>query len=448
MALFGLSNVYPPGSGDGVLLHRAARELLPEFFRMMRGGLYESALNDARERFGEQLDWFDNDVEEPPPVRIPPALPESAPATEDDVQGGILRSYDGVTHGWRLVLLAFDGAAALADFLTRFRPTRERDGLPPGGVAANIAFTLEGLRVARMSEAQIAWFPEEFLVGMEARATTLGDVHTNHPRRWRLPVRNGFDNPKEVGDPVSLKSVHAMVQLRVRPQDPLAYSVQQAREELGKAWTGIVQGLDGVRVLSVQWMQRHFDDDGQVIDHFGFTDGGSDPVFDPAQQGTQYPNLVHLGEALLGYDNEADRATQASTDRDRFLRNGSFVVVRKLRQDVAALENAVDAAVASDDAHLTRDIVLAKMMGRYPTGNPKSGLPLIATDPQHPNDFNYEDDKTGSTCPLHAHIRRANPRMLKPSDNDDTIASAGCRAKRSIGISPDCGRRLRRSKSG
>lgn len=60
------------------------------------------------------------------------------------------------------------------------------------------------------------------------------------------------------------------------------------------------------------------------------------------------------------------------------MRDGSFLAVRKLRQDVEALDNAMSEAVAtvSDQVKgLAREDLIAKILGRWPTGwirNPAS----------------------------------------------------------------------------
>ena len=51
-------------------------------------------------------------------------------------------------------------------------------------------------------------------------------------------------------------------------------------------------------------------------EHFGFADGGSDPTIDPASCAV-YPNQIHLGELLLGYENEADWPPGCRATRNR-----------------------------------------------------------------------------------------------------------------------------------
>ena len=431
VGLFRLAELYPPGTGDGIILHRAARELLPELVRMLPLADYAGAVAHARERFGEQIGWLERDAEPLPAVRVPPPLPESAPPFDAaDVQAGIVRAYEGMTDGC-LLLVGFDHAAALAAFLQGFAPTCEADAITAGQLVRNLAFTVEGLRLAGLPDAQIDALPEEFVQGMDKRAGVLGDLRGNHPRRWHLPARNWHDGigaddsqDAETPDRVELSAVHAVVQLRVGAANTAAADgdptpAQGARARLFAELERLVGGIDGVRPLSLQWMQRFHSERGEVVEHFGFTDGHSQPSIYPAQQGSMYPNRVHLGEILLGHDNEADQAPDAQgQDAESpvaaLLRNGSFLVVRKLRQDVRALDRAVDEA-AAENPGLDRERVLAKMMGRWPGSHSQSGQPLLPTK-GGPNNFSYELDAQGLHCPVHAHIRRANPRSEVPSE--------------------------------
>jgi Dyp-type peroxidase family len=99
--------------------------------------------------------------------------------------------------------------------------------------------------------------------------------------------------------------------------------------------------------------------------------------------------------------------------------NGSYVVYRKLQQDVAgfwrfAQHEAVRATGRADVTHMLW--VASRMMGRWP-----SGAPLVITPERDDarlhdrNDFLYDDDVDGLACPLGSHVRRTNPRaVLKP----------------------------------
>ena len=88
--------------------------------------------------------------------------------------------------------------------------------------------------------------------------------------------------------------------------------------------------------------------------------------------------------------------------------NGTYMVFRKLYQDVAAfrqyLMTAAKALYGSDD-HYHQELVAAKMMGRWRSGCPVDLSPdkddlTIAADPQRRNNFTYEATSRACGAPL------------------------------------------------
>jgi deferrochelatase/peroxidase EfeB len=97
-----------------------------------------------------------------------------------------------------------------------------------------------------------------------------------------------------------------------------------------------------------------------------------------------------------------------------FARNGTFMVLRKLHQDVAGF-TALRDRLAEHDFNHDRELAAAKLVGRWPDGTPlvlrphsSPESPAIAAPER--NDFRYANDPRGYACPIGAHIRRANPR--------------------------------------
>ncbi|MFZ2406876.1 MAG: peroxidase, partial [Methylobacter sp.] len=203
-----------------------------------------------------------------------------------------------------------------------------------------------------------------------------------------------------------------------------------------KAWREKVEGKlfpSAFQVLS----QLPTQDIGE-IEPFGFADGISQPNIDwERQQSTDphqrdgYSNLLALGEVVLGYPNEyrqyiarplidlqTDPLAAALPNAEEqpalkdFARNGSYLVLRQLAQDVPGFWQFLDKASGSIPEK--REQLAAAMVGRQ-----RNGLPLVppaAEDiPGIPGDdrlnqFNYVSDPGGNRCPLGAHIRRSNPR--------------------------------------
>jgi Dyp-type peroxidase family len=427
--LYRLADLYPPPSPDGQLLLRAAHELLPEFERVANGDqTLDLAWARAAKRFKEPLEWF-RQVPPTPRARTyspPPDTPVLEHA--DSLQAGILEPYPDVDHGV-LVMLGFSSPKAVEALLKAVKPTlRHRQmSLQPGDFACNLAFSLEGLRIAGLTDAEVELLPTEFVQGMERRASVLGDVRINHPRRWRLPMRNwhlgeAAPEPDDLatGERVPLESVHAVLQLRrIRVVQTPAATVAEVRKSLYDELVKLLPMREGVVPLSLQWVHRLHSNGGrghEILDHFGFQDGSSDPVLNKTQAGTAFSNHVHPGEALWGYPNAADvdppALPKASPWLRELLHNGSFLVLRKLRQDVAQMERVAADGAAAIGGHVDPTLVKAKMMGRWPHIGVKpadQGKPLVR-ETGAPNDFNFTTDREGSACPFHSHIRRANPR--------------------------------------
>ena len=173
---------------------------------------------------------------------------------------------------------------------------------------------------------------------------------------------------------------------------------------------------------------------------FGFKDGISQPQLDwdqtkklPGDQ-PEYSNLTALGEFLLGYPNEygkyCDRpllpsgddrsagllpAAEDSDQRD-LGRNGSYLVLRQLEQDIAGFWRFLDRQTEGNVADQTK--LAEAMVGRRMNGEPL--VPLsngqftsadqATNDAMKLNGFTYESDSDGNRCPFGAHIRRVNPR--------------------------------------
>jgi deferrochelatase/peroxidase EfeB len=173
------------------------------------------------------------------------------------------------------------------------------------------------------------------------------------------------------------------------------------------------------------------------VEPFGFADGISQPTLDwdgARTPGTvadrTFTNLIALGEILLGYYNEygfpAESPKLAPDDPNAPLiawggagtsdlgRNGSYLVLRQLAQDVRGFWwwVAKEAARAGADARSLAESMVGRRMGGAPLADLATGLALAGVDPhaRTRNGFLFEADPDGLSCPIGAHIRRANPR--------------------------------------
>ena len=322
-ALYSLIGLHRPGTPDGDVLWRAAVDLLREFVNLRNSGKIDQELDELkRSRFSRQLDWL---FPVPPGVnvrnvRLRPDPPGKRPdpVPNADVQGGILRGYEGVTHGV-LIFLAFPDAAAARDALGWLLPrmTKDTDShvATPGHVFYNASATFAGVRAAGIDEDTLQLFPEEFRQGMSARAGLIGDIANNHPSRWRQPKRFVSLDAEASPEAVELDAVHLVVQLRcgdVGAAD--AYKLTDARHPLRAAVAQLIAAVRPHAVLAIQDMVSRYGSAWGArysIDAFGYAEGIGQPDINHRVPRFER-NRVLVGEVVLGYDNASDFAIDAA----------------------------------------------------------------------------------------------------------------------------------------
>ncbi|HEX8644945.1 MAG TPA: hypothetical protein VF702_13630 [Allosphingosinicella sp.] len=420
VALGRLTDFYPPDDPqEGRFLKRAAAKLLQDWDP-------KELPAPVRHKYAEYLELL-----APPPPR--PRDEGRLRFDPAEVQTGIVGGYelDGkpMTHGCLMLMRIADAEKARA-WLGTLKLSTEAAPFPDGGVSVNLAFTLAGLGALGVSEDTLAQLPQEFLEGMEARAGMIGDTGDSHPRRWALPRRCRADvggsapSADAAAPPVELKEVDFVLQLRTNSDYPGHDVVGDPLHPLAAKVAALAAGPDasGVELLAVESMRRAWLGDGSnrtvAKDHFGFLDGFSQPV---AISDTSVPerDRVALGELLIGYGNDrGDPPQRANAHWD----NGTFLVIRKLKQEVGELEAFLDRTVAELTRNgfpvypQLRDDLLGKMMGRRPDGSP-----LLQGTSTLSNDFDYKSDLRGQQCPFQSHIRRANPRTDKKENFDRPV---------------------------
>src|SRR5690606_24186025 len=108
------------------------------------------------------------------------------------------------------------------------------------------------------------------------------------------------------------------------------------------------------------------------------------------------------------------RGERAAAPRD-LGRNGSFLVIRQLEQDVAGFQAQADRIAgelrsAFPNQIVDRDWVRARMVGRWKDGSSLARNPA-APGGKPDKDFLFgAEGPQGDRCPYSAHIRRAFPR--------------------------------------
>src|ERR1700751_3619861 len=330
-------------------------------------------------------------------------LRENLRDIQDNVVMPILMRY-----GRHLFLKFSDGAkgrAFLRNMLKRVNARPEEHGTK---FTVNLDFTFEGLKTIGLSQRSLDSFPNAVLAGMRARAGEVGDTGPHAPEFWE----GGLGGP----------DIHAMALIRTESDE--------GREEATRVIRAEMDAIGGVEIRFVQDTKAlaHENGIGSEGELFGFADPISQPPIEGADapsypgDGVQEPDgkwrPLKPGEFLLGYEDEADPDGTQTPEPHELRRNGTYVVFRKLYQDVATfrryLATAAKSLYGSDDQYY-QDLVAAKMIGRWRSGcpidlSPEKDDPAIAADPQRRNNFTYAGDDQGLRCPFGAHVRRSNPR--------------------------------------
>lgn len=156
-------------------------------------------------------------------------------------------------------------------------------------------------------------------------------------------------------------------------------------------------------------------------EHFGFEDGISQPRMngidelepEPANGGVNMntdPKLLIVTEQTS--------SEEGGVERPKWMYDGSFLVFRKLEQNVKAFEDLTDqwqTKKCESKAHMG-----AKLMGRWQSGAPLAIPEFHTEDSKNPdaakliNNFTYADE----ICPVSAHIRKTN--LREPSDDNNS----------------------------
>jgi len=337
----------------------------------------------------------------------------------DDTQGLVRFGYGALKQA-RYVLGTVRNAEAVRSWLRSAPITNavELDKAPPA--ALQVAFTAAGLEAIGVRASVIAGFSHEFVSGMteSSRARRLGDVGVAAPSRWTWGTGS--------------RMPHVVVMFFAVPGRLDGFM----SEVMASGWS---EAFDELQCLDTSDLDQH--------EPFGFTDGISQPEIDWSQAydalgvHRDYSNIVALGEFLLGYRNEygkytdrpiidADAASEVlpaaedAADKKDVGRNGTYLVMRQLRQDVRGFWQYMLRQAGGDPAQA--EVIASAMVGRLPNGDPLAAIQdrSIAGVDQKPdvitkNQFTFDDDPAGVRCPIGAHIRRSNPR------NSDYVGRPG-----------------------
>lgn len=336
-----------------------------------------------------------------------------------DIQGMLFSGYSKHPSAAYVFLTLRDAAAARA-WIGEFRPRvttgghwdRDRE------TSLNVAFSYRGFARWGLDKAALDTFARPFIEGMSrpARAQMLGD----DPDQWAW------------GKPDN--NLDVLLMLFGHTPEALEAALARERHAASAAFDEVFTILSQTTPFAPGSSMNQ--------EHFGFVDGLAQPDlagYRPERHKANGPgNEIQPGEFVLGYGNEFEGQLTASphvTDGRGILaggdfgRNGSYLVIRQMEQDVAGFWTMVREQSKKPDGSpdpAAEEALAAKIIGRWRDGTPVTLSPEHdGLDPAQLNNFGFADqDQFGDACPFGAHIRRANPRdtlLDKPSESIVTL---------------------------
>jgi Dyp-type peroxidase family len=333
--------------------------------------------------------------------------------------------------------------------------------------------TLKDRRLARKA-ANVTKRPKEHHVVLTAIAFTYVGLHRLVPGAYEIPstaFKHGMARRSTLlGDPTDPASQGNPKKWVVGGTDAeidaLIVVAGDDRSDVSKEAIQVATALTGIGIIVETQDGDVRGGDMAGHEHFGFDDGVSQPGIRgrasrepddfvterhvdrseiPASRLYGYPgqDLIWPGEFVFGYPATSPDPLipgPIANCGPSWTRNGSFLVYRRLRQDVVAFwttmrDEAVRLAALPGFAGITDAHMASLLVGRWPSGAPinrvpAGDVPSLGDNALANNNFVFDTDTpvlklaggkadgfpsakadpAGITCPWAAHIRKVNPR--------------------------------------
>jgi Dyp-type peroxidase family len=177
-----------------------------------------------------------------------------------------------------------------------------------------------------------------------------------------------------------------------------------------KAVRDLIAASTGVSEIGRQHGKGQRNANGDGIEHFGYVDGRSQPLF--LAEDIKTETLTQDGTTTWDPGFAPNRVVISDPASSNPAANfGSYFVYRKLEQNVKKFKT--DEIALANRLGLTgedKERAGAMIVGRFEDGTPVTTQFADGAHNPVPNDFNYNSDPSGGKCPHFAHIRKVNPR--------------------------------------
>jgi Dyp-type peroxidase family len=335
--------------------------------------------------------------------------------------------------------------------IRKFRLGKEHVNM--SSIWVNVAFSNHGIAKLTSNETVAQFGDESFKQGLHPRSSYLGDPTgeaIGSPSKWRV---GGYKNEADMIVIVAADSATSLARtVDLIKLEAESNNLRLIFEQRGSALEGDLHGhehfgfKDGISQPGVRGRLSSAPGDYITPRYISNTDDRRLMFSKPGQM------LAWPGQFLLGEQRQSSESftnpVPAATNFPSWAHHGSYLVVRRLNQDVPGFWR-----FARDEAsRLGMDHVkfASTLIGRWPSGapimrTPAADDPALGDDSFANNHFIFDDDTRASNlrrisgypgdtypqaeadflakvCPHFAHIRKVNPRdsvtdLGKPEDN-------------------------------
>ncbi|MGW0805054.1 Dyp-type peroxidase [Nonomuraea sp. NPDC002799] len=319
-----------------------------------------------------------------------PALDADTKAMLDNLQPNILRAH--VREYLSVLFVRFNDVAEGKAFLRHVATTKMKSARKHleevrdfaasrrrGTAYVGIGISKAGYRDLGHSVEDVRKFDDQvFRDGMKRRIAEVDDPPVD---QWEWTFQ---------------REIHAVILIGDSEPGPVAALREEILGELPES----------ARLLGEEIGQGMRNPAGDGIEHFGYVDGRSQPLF--VKDEVDKEPKEHWDPAFPLSNVLVPDPFSPNPKRH----HGSYLVFRKLEQNVRAFKE-IEAELADDLglAGADRDRAGALLVGRFKDGTPVTSKAKAGGGPVA-NDFTFDGDDEGTKCPFSGHIRKTNPRSF------------------------------------
>jgi deferrochelatase/peroxidase EfeB len=341
------------------------------------------------------------------------ARPQDSELQKDSIPTLAFGGLKPLNHAHAFVIRLSTDPVACQEWLRRIEGKVWYGEEKPEGPVFAMGLSATGVAKLLRDKEALRTFPAPFQHGMAKRAAMLGDTGSEAPQSWRWGGQGEVD---------------ALLMIYAGSAEALKHECSEQDAALKRLRHGVVREIP-LKALPAR--------NGKLNEEpFGFAEGVSQPIMRGASRWVQQRKSIHIvepGELVLGYRDNLGFTPPLPRDGDFELgRNGTYLVVRQLEQDVGAFKGFLAEAAKTIAGHAycpayptvpLEEWIAAKMVGRWKNGSSLVRHPDGPGTGYPDNDFLFgAEDPEGLRCPFGSHIRRANPRDSFEPNSPSRIA--------------------------